>query len=259
MSSRTLFLVVAVLTVLSHSHAEVREWTRASDGKKISAEFMGMKGDGVVQIKMANGKVFDVPLSSLSPEDNEFVKNLLKPGEGEMKEGEKESPKGPPKGGVPEGEVTINLSGVHICCGDCEDAIIAIKEHDRIKVDPAVEFIPNRSENSVTIKAPGGQAAQAALRAMLGSGFYGVSNHETLKIPDLKEDDFTSDTMVVRDPHLCCRGCVRAFTKAVEDVDGVEEVDAKEGSTRVNIKGKGFKPYEVMAALREAGLGGTFQ
>jgi hypothetical protein len=45
----------------------------------------------------------------------------------------------------------------------------------------------------------------------------------------------------------------------VEDVDGVEEVDAKPGSTRVAIKGEAFKPYEVMKALREVGIGGTFQ
>ena len=111
----------------------------------------------------------------------------------------------------------------------------------------------------MTIKAPSGKAAQTALRAVLASGFYGVSDHETLKIAELKEDDFTTDTMVVRDSHLCCRGCVKAFTKAVEGVDGVEDVEAKEGATRVSVKGEGFKPYEVMKALREVGMGGSFQ
>jgi copper chaperone CopZ len=253
---KQLFRLAALgLLTFSFAVAEVREWTREADGKKITAEFAGMKDDATIQIKMANGQIFDVPLSSLSAADNDFVKSLKKPGDGEMKE----SPKETAKGGIPEGEVTITLSGVHMCCGDCEDAVLAIKEHDKVKVDPAVEVSVNRSDNTVTIKAPSGNAAQTALRAVTASGFYGISDHATLKIADLKEDDFTTGTMVVRDPHLCCRGCVKAFTKAVEDVDGVEEVDAKPGSTRVAIKGEAFKPYEVMKALREVGIGGTFQ
>ena len=233
--------------------AEVREWTRAADGKKISAEFVGMKDESTIQIKMSNGQLFEVPLASLSEGDREFVKGLTMAKEG----GDKPSTSSPPK--VPEGEVTVTLSGVHLCCGDCVDAVVAAKEHDKVAVDPAVEISASRSDGTVTIKAPSGKAAQTALRAILSSGFYGKSDNEAVKIPDLKEDDFTSDTMSVRDVHLCCRGCVRDFNDAVESVEGVKDFEAKAGSSRVTIKGEGFKPYEVMAALREAGFGDSFQ
>lgn len=244
-----------ILIVFSGTNlrAELRQWTRAADGKKIEAEFVAMKDEATVTIKMANGNSFDVPLTSLSPEDNEYVAGLsTKP---EMKD----SPASEEKPALPEGEVTLTLSGVHMCCGDCEEAIVAVKDHEEIKVDPAVTIATDRANGTVTVTAPDAKAAQTVLRAMLASGFYGVSDNEAVKIADLKEDDFTSDTMVVRDPHLCCRGCVKDFVKAVESVDGVEEVDAKEGSTRVKLSGKGFKPYEVMVALRAAGFGGTFQ
>lgn len=65
--------------------------------------------------------------------------------------------------------------------------------------------------------------------------------------------------MVVRDAAVVCSGGVRAFEKAVEGVDGVKEVAAKAGSTRIKVDGEGFKPYEVMKALREVGFGGRFQ
>lgn len=233
--------------------AEVREWTRAADGKKISAEFVGMKDESTIQIKMSNGQLFDVPLASLSDADQDFVKGL------KMSEESAEKASGSPPAKVPEGEVTVTLSGVHLCCGDCVDAVVAAKDHDKVAVDPAVEITASRSDGTVTVKAPSGKAAQTALRAILSSGFYGISDNEAVKIPELKEDDFTSDTMSVRDVHLCCRGCVRDFNDAVESVEGVKDFEAKAGSTRVTIKGEGFKPYEVMKALREAGFGGSFQ
>ena len=69
-------VLVLQLLALPRAEAEVREWTRASDGRKIQAEFVGMKDDTTIQIKMTNGQTFDVPLASLSEADNAFVKEL---------------------------------------------------------------------------------------------------------------------------------------------------------------------------------------
>lgn len=251
------------LASISGLRAEVREWTRASDGKKISAEFAGMKDETTVKIKMANGQIFEVPMASLSPDDQVFLKNQKTAMAGGDKPGGGPAPEGTPKGGgtaaLPEGEVTVTLSKVHLCCGDCEDAVGKIGENDRYPIGPGVTFTADRKNESIVVKAPSGKDAQAALRAIVGAGFYGVSDNSAVAIAELKEDDFTSDTMVIRDTHLCCGGCVRAFKKAVESVDGVEGCEAKAGSARVEVAGKGFKPYEVMKALREAGFGGVFQ
>src|SRR6478609_619458 len=50
----------------------VREWTSV-DGKKITAEFLGMQGSDVV-LKLTGGKISNVPAAKLSAADNVFIK-----------------------------------------------------------------------------------------------------------------------------------------------------------------------------------------
>lgn len=234
--------------------AEEREWTRAADGKKIRAEFVGLEEEGRIRIRMANGQVYDVPLASLSAADREFVQSTLASAE----DMEEEAGSGE-KTEVPEGEVTVTLTGLAIFCRKCTDRIEGMVESEDFKIDPGVELSASRGGGTVTIEAPTGKAAQGAVRALQSAGYHGESDHPAIRMSELKEDDFTSDTMVVRDAAVICSGGVRAFEDAVESVDGVEEVDAKAGSTRIKVGGEGFKTYEVMKALREAGFGGRFQ
>jgi copper chaperone CopZ len=252
-------IVAVVLLLLTCAlRGEVREWTRATDGRKISAEFVAMKDANTVTIKMGNGQTFDVPLASLSPEDAAYAKEAAAKMTGAPATGASTASTGP-KPAVPEGETTVTLSKVHICCGDCVDAVAKIGLDPKNPIPAGVTISADRGNEAIIVKATTGKDAQAALRAVVGAGFYGVSDHPAVLIPDLKPDDFTADTMVVRDTHLCCGGCVRAFSKAVESVEGVESCEAKNGATSVKVAGKGFKPYEVMKALREAGFGGSFQ
>jgi Planctomycete cytochrome C len=51
----------------------VQSWT-SNDGKAIQATFMGLKDDGVLLKMAANGEVFLVPLSRLSPESQAQAK-----------------------------------------------------------------------------------------------------------------------------------------------------------------------------------------
>lgn len=261
MNKTRLFLQILGLSgfLVSSAQAEVREWTRASDGRKIAAEFTGMKDESTVRLKMGNGQVYEVPVTSFSPDDQAHIKELVAkmPEAGTAPPGAT-SP-GAAAGPVPEGETTVTLSGVHMCCGDCEDAVAKIGADEKNPIPAGVTLTGSRKDGTIVVKAPSGKDAQAALRAVLAAGFYGTSDLPAVNITALKPDDFTADTMVVREPHLCCSGCVRAFTKAVESVEGVESTEAKAGATRVAVKGKGFKPYEVMMALREAGFGGSFQ
>lgn len=251
-------VVAAVLLLLTcASHGEVREWTRATDGRKITAEFVAMKDANTVTIKTQGGQTFDVPLASLSPEDGAYAKEAAAKMGGAPGAGGSAS--AGPKPALPEGETTVTLSKVHICCGDCVDAVAKIGLDPKNPIPAGVTISADRGNESIIVKASSGKDAQAALRAVVAAGFYGVSDHPAVVIPDLKPDDFTADTMVVRDTHLCCGGCVRAFTKAVESVEGVESCEAKNGANSVKVAGKGFKPHDVMKALREAGFGGSFQ
>jgi copper chaperone CopZ len=196
-------------------------------------------------------------LSSLSPADNEFVAKMSAAPEEKM--AEKPEAGAGEKPALPEGEVTVTLSGVGLFCRDCVERVEGLKENEEFKIDPAVELTASRSDQTVTIKAPSAKVAQAAVRTLLSAGYYGTSDVPGIEMAPLKEDDFTSDTMVVRDAAVVCSGGVKAFEKAAESVDGVDKVDAKAGSTRIKIDGEGFKTYEVMKALREAGFGGRFQ
>jgi hypothetical protein len=69
------FLLIALVSATVSAQAEMRKWTRASDGKAIEAEFVEKVDDKSIKIKMVNGQEFTIPLASLSPADNEFVKN----------------------------------------------------------------------------------------------------------------------------------------------------------------------------------------
>ena len=253
-------LAVALIAMFScpSLDAQVRDWTRAADGKKISAEFAGMKDESTVKIKLGNGQIYEVPLSGLSPEDGAYIKEAVAKEGGAMKPAAG-SAATTPAPAVPEGAVTITLSGVHLCCKDCEEAVLKIPANEKSPIPAGVTLTPDRKEGTIVIAAPSGKDAQAALRGVIAAGLYGKSDNEAVKIADLKSDEFTASTMVLRDVHLCCGGCVKALAKAVESVDGVKSQDAKTGSTRVTVTGKDFKTYEVMQALREAGFGGSFQ
>ncbi len=54
-------VAAALLLLTCASHGEVREWTRATDGRKITAEFVAMKDANTVTIKTQGGQTFDVP------------------------------------------------------------------------------------------------------------------------------------------------------------------------------------------------------
>ena len=70
-------LVLLALSLSVVCNAELRTWT-AVNGKEVEAEFVSNE-KGVVKLKLKSGKVFEVPLSKLSKEDNEFISSLAKP------------------------------------------------------------------------------------------------------------------------------------------------------------------------------------
>jgi copper chaperone CopZ len=244
-------ITVAIAILFSASpmlRAELRDWTRAADGKKISAEYVGMKDEATVKIKMANGNQFDVPLSGLSEDDREFIKGLKAGDKKEMATtgGEGDKPT------IPEGETTVTLSGVHLSCSECEDAIMGISAKEGVK------YVVDSDAGTVTISAPSGKEAKTAVESVGKIGFYGVSDNSAIKIPDLKDEEFLSSTMRVRGVQLFCRKCVKAFEKAAESVKGVEKVEAKIGARTIQVSGEDFDCNAVIKALREAGFAATY-
>ena len=84
---RSLFLFPVLLLLALQAFA--RTWT-STEGKKMEAEFIRSDGQTMTIKRTADGKVFTVPLTLFSPEDQEFVKAKIE----EMKaaEAEKKAP-----------------------------------------------------------------------------------------------------------------------------------------------------------------------
>lgn len=64
--------ITLVALVVFSSPALARTWTQAASGRKIEADFI-KTADGKAHLKMANGKVAQVPITDLSKEDQEFI------------------------------------------------------------------------------------------------------------------------------------------------------------------------------------------
>jgi len=254
--STLLFSAVALFSIFT-VHAEMREWTQAATGNKLKGEFVRMKDEKTVTIRVAGGRSYDVPVASLSEADQTFLKEAGKPASpvGSPSKTESKSKE------LPKGEVTVTLSDVHLCCKACVKAVEGVKEDEKNNIDDAVDISADRGAKTITIKAPSGKEAKRTLDALVSAGFYGKSDNDALQMEDIrgKDHDFTANTMTVKDVHICCNSCVKAAKKALADVEGVEEYNIESKSSRFTVKGKDFKPYEVMSALRAAGFGGTWQ
>jgi Heavy-metal-associated domain len=252
MNFRLILVTYVCSFCLTTQGEELRKWTRASDQKEIMAAFSGMEDPATVRITLENGQIFKVPLNSFSEADQAYVTTKIAPTAGSGT-----APATP--AADPQGPVTIVLSGVYLEAKESETAFAKIYEDDKIKVDPTVTFAVNRKDRTITVSAPDAKGARAGLSAVVQKGFYGTSNHSTIKIPDMKPDDFLSDIMTVQYIPLYDSTCVKDVTKAIKSVKGVDDVEAKAGGTTAVVKGKEFKPYEVMMALRAIGIGGSFR
>lgn len=249
--------LLIALFFLSTIHVEAREWTQSATGRKIQAEFVKMKDEKTVTLRMVGGRTHDIPVASLSEDDRTYIKEQSS----KTMEKKGDSAEKGKEGELPKGEVTVVLSGVHLCCGGCVKAVEKIKEVDKFRIDEEVEIKADRGEKTITIEAPSGKDAQRTLNAILTSGYFGKSDHDLIKMKDPrgKGEDFKSNIMTVKGVHMCCGGCVKAAKAAVKEVEGVNEHEIEEGDTQFYVKGENFKPYEVMMALRAAGFGGVSQ
>ena len=263
----SLILTSLTLFTLSSLRAEVREWTQAATGNKLKAEFVKMKDEKTVTIKLVNGRTADVPVASLSDADQTYIKEKSAKADSKAsmekkKDGKKGSDGKKPE--LPKGEVTVVLSGVHICCKSCVKDVAAIKDVKKFRLDEKVEIEADKGGKTITVKAPSGEEAQRALDAIVASGFYGKSDNEAVLIDKprgSKNPDFKSNIMTVVEQHMCCGGCIKAAKKAIAGVEGVDmdALEIEKGDTRFYVKGTDFKPYDVIMALRAAGFGGKSQ
>lgn len=229
----TAIIALAVATIL-----EARTWTEASSGRTIEGDFIKVEDDNAV-IARANGKTVKLPLAKLSEEDQAFIKSQSAPAE-ESKEGAAKAT----------GNEVV-LTGVHLCCGGCEkgieEALADVKD---------VEFDVSRSSKTVTFTSTSSRKLEDALEALANAGYYGESNHESVKIADVKASDKKTDSVEISGLHLCCGSCIESVDKALETVEGFKSHNAEKGSKTFTVEGENISEATVLAALRANGFSG---
>lgn len=152
----------------------------------------------------------------------------------------------------------LKLEGVHLCCGACvRDAGKALDGIDGIS---AVNC--DRKAGSITMAAVNEKAATAALKSLGKAGFFGrVSlDGKKARFPVAKiEKGAKGDQIVLTGMHLCCGGCTRAVTAAIEgDVEG-SKVTCEAKAGKVTVSGEDIEVASVLRAIRKAGFEGQYE
>ncbi len=145
-------------------------------------------------------------------------------------------------------ETTVELKGVHLCCGGCTDAV-----DEAAAGVPGVESRCHMGSQSVTLTGSPG-AIQQALEAVAAAGFHGETGDDRLAMKpqgDLPRGKVK--LLKLSGIHNCCDLCCDAIKGAVASVPGVTGDTAEPGGTSFEVAGD-FEPDALLHALHAAGF-----
>jgi periplasmic mercuric ion binding protein len=151
--------------------------------------------------------------------------------------------------GVIQAETKVELTEVHLCCGNCVKTVGNIlKDFDGVqgKCDP--------KKKTVMITARDDKTAQKALDALAKSGFHGRTDNPDLAIKDdsgAKKGKVQS--LTVTGIHNCCGNCCKAIKAVVQTVEGVSADTATPKKDTFEVTGN-FDAAELVKALNAAGF-----
>ena len=145
-------------------------------------------------------------------------------------------------------ETKVTVSGTHLCCGQCLKAVDAT-----LKDMQGVKFTSNQGAKTIEIVAENDAAAQKAVDALAGAGFYGQLDNSAIKYKPVATGDAAVEKLEVSGIHNCCGQCTNAIKKAVTSVSGVSGAELKAKETSFVVEGK-FKPGDLVKALLDAGF-----
>ena len=149
----------------------------------------------------------------------------------------------------------VEVKGVHMCCGQC----VKIIAKTLGKVEGVSDAACDRKAKTIKFKADDAKVAKKALRRLTNAGFFGKAaiDGKAAKLPASgAKKDQKSDSIAIRNVHLCCGLCVKAVTKALKAVEGVEGVAPNRKKNTVQLIGKQFDVTAAIAALNKAGFNG---
>lgn len=151
-------------------------------------------------------------------------------------------------GGVAAAETKVTISNTHLCCGQCLKAVEAT-----LKDMAGVKHKSSQEAKTIEITAESDAAAQKAIDALAGAGFYGKLDNDKVKFKSVVTGDAAVEKLEVAGVHNCCGACTSAIKKAVTAVSGVTGTNVKAKEEAFAIEGK-FKPADVVKALLDAGF-----
>jgi mercuric ion binding protein len=129
-------------------------------------------------------------------------------------------------------EIKVKVTGVHLCCQGCVDAVGA----------------------AVALTARDDAAAQKALDAIAAAGFYGRTDNEQLTMKAVSSIPLGRfKSLKVSGIHNCCGLCCEAIKEAIATVDGVAGDTATPRATTFQVTGD-FHAGTLVKALNAAGF-----
>jgi copper chaperone CopZ len=151
--------------------------------------------------------------------------------------------------GAARAETTVELKGVHLCCGQCVKAVGAILK----KVD-GVTGKCDQKAGTVTLTASDDATVRKAINALAASGFHGETDNKDLAMKD--DSGVTKGkvkSLTLTGVHNCCGQCCKAIKATVKKVDGVTGDTAKPKESTFDVTGD-FDAEELVKTLNAAGF-----
>jgi mercuric ion binding protein len=146
-------------------------------------------------------------------------------------------------------EVRVQLSGVHLCCQGCVNAV-----DSALKNVEGAESQCDMDNGTVTVTAKDDTTAQKALDAIVAAGFYGSTDNEQLAMKAVSNIPHGKvKSLEVSRIHNCCDLCCEAIEQAIATVDGVTGDTAKPEATTFEVTGD-FDAAALVKALNAAGF-----
>lgn len=143
---------------------------------------------------------------------------------------------------------TVRLSNVHLCCNACVKGV-----EKAVSGASGVTTVVDKEGGVVALRAEDGATVQKGIDALVKAGYFGTSDHATLKPTAASVPAGKVQSLSVEGVHLCCNSCVKAVNTAVTKVKGVKAHTAEKNAKTFQVTGE-FEAAEVFKALEKSGL-----
>jgi copper chaperone CopZ len=146
-------------------------------------------------------------------------------------------------------ETKVEVKNVHLCCGACVKGVAKA-----LKGVEGASATCDQDARTVTITANDDAAAQKALDALTGAGYFGTLDAKGLTIKPVSGlPSGKVKAISLTNSHNCCRSCGTAIQKAVKSVPGVSGETVQPKKADFEVTGD-FDAAALVKALNDAGF-----